>query len=190
MGDSWQYIWNTSQFSSVRIYQHLSGFQPVPPYLNWLWACTCQRRHKVFFWLLLKDRLNTRNLLRRKNCPLEDYTCILCDQGREETSQHLFWNCPFAQQCWKLICPHHSPLTSTSQAVLHLKAKINQSFSMEIIVLTTWAIWITRNNYIFKQQNPTIAAWRYQFCKEFALLNFRTRPHLKLLLKTWLDNLG
>jgi hypothetical protein len=33
---------------------------------------------KVFFWLLLKDRLNTCNLLLRKNKILPSYNCVLC----------------------------------------------------------------------------------------------------------------
>jgi hypothetical protein len=33
-------------------------------------------KHKFFFWLLLRDRLNTKNLLRRKTNILEDYNCV------------------------------------------------------------------------------------------------------------------
>uniref|UniRef100_A0A0A8ZD98 Reverse transcriptase zinc-binding domain-containing protein n=1 Tax=Arundo donax TaxID=35708 RepID=A0A0A8ZD98_ARUDO len=32
-----------------------------------MWKSCAQGKHKFFFWLLLKDRLNTRNLLKRKN---------------------------------------------------------------------------------------------------------------------------
>jgi hypothetical protein len=40
-----------------------------------LWKNKCQLKHKVFYWLWLKNRLNTRNMVRRKNMTLESYTC-------------------------------------------------------------------------------------------------------------------
>lgn len=88
--DLCHYIWNNGQYSSLKAYQVLMGSSQIPPYFNWLWTSTCQLKHEIFFWLLIKDRLNIRNLLRRKNCHLGDYTCVLCDQGTEETVHHLF----------------------------------------------------------------------------------------------------
>ena len=165
------------------------GQQPVPAYYNWLWNCTCQPRHKIFFWLLLKDRINTRNILRRKNCPLDDFSCLLCDQDMEETVHHLFWNCSFAQQCWGLICPLSMPNLPTHQILFHLKDRIGLSFSMELIILAAWALWITRNNCIFNQQTPNIQGWRDIFTREVSLLTHRAKPSLKQLISTWLSNL-
>jgi hypothetical protein len=59
--------------------------------------------HKVFCWLLLKDRLSTRNILRRRKMELESYSCEICSLLIEETVEHLFCNCPFAQQCWGIL---------------------------------------------------------------------------------------
>jgi hypothetical protein len=50
-----------------------------------------QKRHKVFFWLLLKDRLSTRNILRRRNQALPSYECVLYNLHVEETLEHLFY---------------------------------------------------------------------------------------------------
>jgi hypothetical protein len=43
------------------------GHRNVSQVYKWLCKCFCQHKHKVFFWLLLKDMLSTRNVLRRKN---------------------------------------------------------------------------------------------------------------------------
>jgi hypothetical protein len=32
----------------------------------------------LFFWLLMKNRVNTRGVLRRRNMLLDDYTCEMC----------------------------------------------------------------------------------------------------------------
>lgn len=53
---------------------------------------------RSFFWLLRKDRLSTRGLLRRRNMELESYDCVLCHFDTEETV-HLFFHSPFAVCC-------------------------------------------------------------------------------------------
>jgi hypothetical protein len=53
---------------------------------------------KVFRWLLLKDRLSTRNIPRRKHMNLDSYNYELRALGVEESTEHLFLHCPFAQQ--------------------------------------------------------------------------------------------
>jgi hypothetical protein len=52
-----------------------------------------------FFWLLLLDGLNTRNLLCRKNFYLQSYDCVLCSNNAEETLEHLFFDCTFSARC-------------------------------------------------------------------------------------------
>jgi hypothetical protein len=51
------------------------------------------------------DRLNVRNILKRKRYKLErnDYTCVLCSRGIEKTTFHLFFSCPFSQECWRSL---------------------------------------------------------------------------------------
>jgi hypothetical protein len=100
--DIWRFSWGAN-FSSSQAYRQLVGHQQVHIVYRWLWQCLCQPKHKVFFWLLIKDRLSTRNILKRKNMFLDSYNCVLCLQNTEETYQHLFLHCPFAQQCWNLI---------------------------------------------------------------------------------------
>jgi hypothetical protein len=57
-----------------------------------------QNKHRFFFWLLLRDRLNTRNLSRRKNMFLECYSCVSCVEEMEESQQQLmFFDYPFSQ---------------------------------------------------------------------------------------------
>jgi hypothetical protein len=33
------------------------------------------------------------------------YDCVCTNCPLEETLEHLFWNCPFAEICWDFICP-------------------------------------------------------------------------------------
>lgn len=101
--DWWSYIWGTSFFSSQKAYKNLVGHAQVHPCFKWLWKSCCQNKHKVFFWLLLKDRLSTRNILRRRSMTLDSYACVLCNANVEETMEHLFLSCPFVIACWNLL---------------------------------------------------------------------------------------
>ena len=92
--DTWLYNWG-AQFSSSKAYKSLRGTLEASPLFKWLWSSSNLGKHKFFFWLLLRDRLNTRNILRRKNRTIDDYSCVLCKSGSEETLEHLFFHLSF-----------------------------------------------------------------------------------------------
>ena len=64
--DSWSYIWGNNTYSSAILYHFtFKNVHPPKPFL-WIWESRCSNKLKVFTWLLLMDRLNTRNILKRK----------------------------------------------------------------------------------------------------------------------------
>jgi hypothetical protein len=96
--DLWTYAWGNANFSTAKAYKLLVGHRPTHPLFLWIWSSRCQMKHKVFFWLLLKDRLSTRDILRRKHMELDSYT-DLCLRRKVETVAHLFLRCNFAKAC-------------------------------------------------------------------------------------------
>lgn len=82
--DTWSYIWDSSVFASSKANSHLTGRHVHLAY-KWLWNSSCQPRRKFFLWLLLKDRLSTCGLLKRRNMELESYSCVLCHFDTEKT---------------------------------------------------------------------------------------------------------
>ena len=81
---------------------------------------------------------------------LDDYNCELCNQGTDETAEHLFFHYPFAQQCWGLI----NLMVLADSGVIDnfnaIKNQLHSQFSMEAIILMCWTIWTARNELIFK----------------------------------------
>lgn len=65
MTDTWNYLWG-SFFSSSRSYKQIRGTVEASPLFRWLWGSSNPWKHEFFFWLLLRDRLNTINMLRRE----------------------------------------------------------------------------------------------------------------------------
>jgi hypothetical protein len=78
----WSYICGNNEFSSQKAYKAMIGYQIPPQHFTWLWASSCQAKHKLFFWLLLHDMLTTTNLFRRKHFHLQSYRCetLECQQ--------------------------------------------------------------------------------------------------------------
>lgn len=165
------------------------GIRIIPPHFQWVWKSSCQPKHKVFFWMLLLDRVNTRNLLRRKTFYLESYNCALKSCQQEETVFHLFWGCPFAVRCWNYICPTRDTPSSILEAIEDMKEKLRLPFFMEIVILAAWAIWITRNNLIFQQIQPSFQKWKDTYFGELNWLRFRIKRKYAPLFNAWLDGL-
>jgi hypothetical protein len=91
INDVWTYSGGASKFKSTVAYRKLLGHQEIDPAIKWLLKSSCQPKHKYFFWLLLKDRLSTRNILRRKHMALETCNYEICSMLVEEIVDHLFW---------------------------------------------------------------------------------------------------
>jgi hypothetical protein len=157
----------------------------VPQAFKWLWKSSVQKKHKVFFWLMLKDRLSTRNILRRRNQVIPSYECVLCNLNAEETLEHLFLNCNFARSCWatlNLQIGDGDPF----EVLTSFRHQLNLSFFMDIIIIMSWSIWMARNDFIFNGLQASLQSAKDCFRKEFALVILRAKPSHKQLLVSWL----
>ena len=65
----WTYIWGSPNYQSSKAYNFLTGHKIIHSSFNWVWNTCSQLKHKIFFWLLLIDRLNTRHVAASENGP-------------------------------------------------------------------------------------------------------------------------
>jgi hypothetical protein len=75
--DCQTYIWGSGVFTSKQAYDSLIGQRQASAAYQWIWKSCCQGKVKVFFWLLLNDRLNIRNLLQRKQFHISSVNYVL-----------------------------------------------------------------------------------------------------------------
>lgn len=86
--DHWTFIWGKDSYSVSRYYHHHFYSISIPQPMLWIWKSICIPRIKFFTWLMLNDRLNTRNILkRRKNSNKKDTTvCFVMKMLRKHLS--------------------------------------------------------------------------------------------------------
>jgi hypothetical protein len=107
-------------------------------WLKLVWDETIEPKHAFIFWLAVRNRLCTGNVL-----------CIL--QENLENREHLFFQCSFTARVWKQEleqCRQHSQAfdwDSYSLGVMGLTDEILSSI-IGRIALATAHVWIQRNN--------------------------------------------
>src|SRR3954463_11806504 len=126
------------------------------PIFKHIWDNCCILRYKIFIWLVIYDRINTRNLLDRKSFHVPLIACSLCNEAAEETCLHLLWDCTFAMECWGSIYPNRHRGISTLDNILLLRDEISTPYAMKIIIMGCWHIWMIRNNKIFNHSRQHI----------------------------------
>jgi hypothetical protein len=144
---------------------------------------------KFFFWLLLKNRLNMSGMLRRRNMQLDSYDCELCLLQKVERLRHLFYRCPFAKNCWAQIGVAVPTWLTLEGATKHIKRNLRVPFSMKIIILMCWCIWIERNNWLFNGEDPLVSNCIIKFKREFDLVIHRSKESRKENMSIWLCNI-
>jgi hypothetical protein len=188
--DTWKYIWGGNEYSSQKAYRHLIVSSRTHPAFRWIWSSVCQAKHKVFYWLLLKNRINTRGLLRKKNMHLDSYVCELCISPREESLRHLFYKCPFAKNCWSYIGVSVPTWLKPERATKRIKRSLNLPFAMEIIILMSWSIWTKRNAWIFREEAPSVQRCLLTLKSEFSLVIHKAKKKLAPRMKEWLISIS
>jgi hypothetical protein len=153
------------------------------PLFSWLWSSSNLGKHKFFFWLLLRDRLSTRNLLRRKNMHLDDYGCLLCSTGCEETSFHLFFVCSFTQSCWSPISIHWNLNLSPLDMVIEARRQFGNVIFRELVITGCWVLWTMRNSIIFDNGNCNLSLWRRRFREELDLVCIKANEKRRASLR-------
>jgi len=102
--------------------------------------------------------------------------------------EHLFLLCPLAAQFWVLLGLTIPAFNNPADVVASFRRQLNVTFFMEIIILGCWVIWMTHNDFIFRQIDPSVQNCRAHFKKELALAVHRAKNSIVDILKEWIDN--
>jgi hypothetical protein len=97
-------------------------------------------------------------MLRRRRKYLESvYNCVLCQEGMEETREHLFFDSSSSVSRWFSLGLVWDENATIHHKIYSAKYDFNQPFFMEIFMIGAWAIWKERNDLIFNHKPPSLA---------------------------------
>jgi hypothetical protein len=69
-----------------------------------------------------------------------------------------------------------------------MKDLLKLPFSMDIVILASWSIWIIRNNKIFNNQEARWSSWKAIYMNELRMLKFRMKQKFYDQFVDWLQN--
>jgi hypothetical protein len=170
--DAWSYVWG-GKYTAAKFYAEIHKHIQVPGVYKWLWKSCCTLKTKVFAWLVLRDRINTRDMLLRRHWKVTDDMHYELCPGR-------IWN--YLQIDW-------SSDNDLQAVVTTAKRSFNKPFFMEVLITTCWNIWLVRNGKIFRHEKPTFAKWKAKFIHDITLLQYRIKSKHKEALLHWVNSL-
>ena len=172
--DDWTYVWGSIHFAANKFYEFFFRDVQAHPAYSWLWKSKTTMKIKVFGWLLLSDRLNTRNVLKQRHFNIGNtFDCMLCPTCNDETVEHLFFECPFSLHCWAKIGMQGSTQGNRLDWVESAKTSWNRPLFVEILLQSARSIWKERNNKHFRGITPSRSSWLTRLKEDLALLAYR-----------------
>ena len=189
--DVWKWPSKTGDYQSKIYYLSCFSDNVVDPIFKWIWKCSCTLKFKVFGWLLLMDRLNTRDMMQRRHWIIQDDTCVLCHLASHEDRAHLFFACNFSQRIWNYlgISWNPQPDQTTFDMASDARRDFGHPFFSEVVFIATWNIWIQRNGKIFRNETASFRAWRRNFLQDISLLAHRIKCKYRNSLTSWIASL-
>ena len=187
--DNWSYRWG-DKYTSAQFYKLIHAHIQVPPVFKSIWKSCCTMKIKMFAWLLLRDRLNTRDMLQRRHWRVTDEThCELCPLRVHEDRIHLFFDCNFSVRVWDYLQIQWEPNDDLQMVVAKARKFFAKPFFMEVVMTACWNIWILRNGKIFRQERPTFGRWKAKFIHDISLLQHRIKLKFKDGFLAWINDL-
>ena len=129
-------------------------------------------------------------MLARRNFNVQPNSlCVLCDDGMEETIDHLFFQCRFPKQCWDKLGVSWVTEDDLSKRIERSRQMAGLPFFMEIFLIAAWELWKIRNRLVFDSIQATFSRWLQNFKEEASLQSYRLKDSDRVLVCLWLDAL-
>lgn len=156
----------SGRYTTRSLYRHLLNPGAVYTPMTEMWEAKIPLKVKIFMWLLNKDRIQAAEQLKRKNWKGSD-KCKMC--GHLEKPSHIMFECVVARWLWATLREYlgwRNPVTNISDVNLMLfwNGRTKDSSLLAIIIAAAcWSIWLTRNDYVFRDviiTNPDALIYR------------------------------
>lgn len=135
---------------------------------KYLWNNFAPRRVPTIVWKALRQRLPTKDNLIRRGIHFDEgeKNCVLCDEQKEETTSHIFFECKAAFGIWSSIYKllrmtmvmHNNPSLNFLQHSFLFESDKDRMFGNTLWICVVWTIWKARNEAIFRNTVPNFSS--------------------------------
>jgi len=80
-----------------------------------------------------------------------------------ETIDHVFFDYPFAQDCWVAIQINKDESFDLLHRLIRGRDTHQLPFFTEVEMIAAWELWKLRNDKVFPRRDPTLAFWFSNF---------------------------
>ena len=89
----------------------------------------CTMSIKMFAWLVIMDRVNTKDMIQRRHWKINDGPeCVLCLTRVLEDINHLFFQCNFSMRIWNYLQITWLNSDDMVEIALHARKEFNKPF--------------------------------------------------------------
>ena len=133
---------------------------------HFTWKISIPSKVRVFCWLLILKKLNTQDILQKRQpfLSVSPSWCVMCKQDSESIN-HLFLHCPLVYRVWIAVIQKFKVSWVLPQDVNQLiegpfmvgrekKTKLMWSLAIHAIL---WTVWRERNQRIFENKEQSFA---------------------------------
>ncbi|KAJ1700191.1 hypothetical protein LUZ63_008703 [Rhynchospora breviuscula] len=144
-------------YSSASVYKSLIYAGKVGFKYTKIWNLKLPPSIKFFLVLLAHGRLLTQEQLLKRNFQIQQQ-CHLCQQDLLETADHLFTRCDFSSQVWMRVGMDANQLIDVHSLLSKICSTGTAKETSTLLSTGVWAIWLERNNIVFRDEIRNIQA--------------------------------
>ncbi|TVU01445.1 hypothetical protein EJB05_53095, partial [Eragrostis curvula] len=171
------------RLSSSAIYKSVVFNGAGCEYYKFIWENCASSRVKFFGWLLVQNRIQTKENLLKKHCVDSDLFELCGTQV--ETVSHLIAGCPFAAGFWQRIGINLSEEAVSSLWQVQSPVTMPAAHFNAFLLLCCWRLWNYRHDVVFRSM-PLCYARLFAKCREDAeLLSCRLSRADRHVAQTW-----
>jgi hypothetical protein len=185
--DKWSFHWGGEKYSTKKVYLQMVDAPDAPNVFKWIWKSCVLSKQKFFYWLMIQNRVNTKERMVHKSFFVQNDKCVLCDEQVIEDREHLFFECDFSRNFWWKLNHEWNNDLNFLDMIMDGKQRRTLQFFNESVILGSWSLWNHRNNIIFDNQERSMDTCFSMFSDYFKQIIQRAKPGLKEGMQDWLD---
>lgn len=163
-------------FQTGKLYDYLMEPHPDVYWSNAVWFSRAIPRHSFHMWLVVQNRIPTRDRLLHWGIQVDD-RCLLCNQY-PESRDHLFFSCAYSYDLWRLVTARLQILLQRTWGdIIAQMTSLSSPIDQRLLTLLAWEATV---HWISNERNTRLHASAFRTTDQiFKLMDRQLRNKLQ-----------